>query len=179
MRYLTQSTPLKFKAYGRGIQQLIAEVAEIPDRNLRQQQAERIVEAMAVVSGYGRPTPEQQQKLWSHLACMANYSLDIDFPCPIEQQGLQAQPLRIDYPAHQIRLRHYGHYLEQLTAQLGAMPTTEERAPIIRLIAARMRRHLLDQGSQQNCTERIAHDIEQYTKGLVTAEEVGAALQRH
>lgn len=177
MKYNTQSVPIILKAYGRGIQQLVADALLTCDRGERQRKAQRIVEAMGVVSGLSRPTPEQSQKLWCHLAQMADYALDVDYPCAIERHDLHAHPQRIAYPTHRILLKHYGHHLSLLMEQLISATDVEQRATMIRWVAARMRRNLSEARGEQGSVGRIAHDIALYTNGKVTAKEVEAALQ--
>lgn len=178
MNYNTQRAPIVLKAYGRGIQQLVAEALLTTERSQRQQKAQRIIEAMAIVSGQTQTSPEMLNKLWHHLAQMADYALDVDYPLPIERPEQGARPARVPYPTHHIRWRHYGHHLGSLMKQLAALPTAEQRAPIIRLAVARMRRNLTEMRSEQGYAERIAHDIALYTNDTVSAEEVKQALHR-
>ena len=51
--------------------------------------------------------------LWDHLAIMADFKLDIDYPYEIiKKENLYSRPPRIPYNNNRIRYRHYGKTLE-------------------------------------------------------------------
>lgn len=74
------------QAYGRNVQNLVKKCLKIEDRNARQAYAQRIVETMAAVSQQSLRNAESRAKVWNHLAQIADYQLDIDYPCPIEKR---------------------------------------------------------------------------------------------
>ena len=83
MEYNTNKERLKMQAYGRNVQNLVKECLALEDRELRQAHAQRIVEVMSVVSQQSLRNKENVVKLWNHLALLADYQLDIDYPCEI------------------------------------------------------------------------------------------------
>ena len=53
--------------------------------------------------------------LWDHLAIMADFKLDIDYPYEIvKKEDLYSRPPRIPYNNSRIRYRHYGKTLEKM-----------------------------------------------------------------
>lgn len=178
MPYNTRRKPILLKAYGREVQTMVEHALTIADRSERQAYAYRIVEAMQIVTDQLRATNEVMVKLWNHLAQMAGYQLDIDYPVEIEPHTAQQRPQRLAYPQKQIRLRHYGHLFETFVQQLEQENDPQQRALLIRLAAARMRRNLAEVRGDVADARRVAHDIEFYTHGAVASEEVVAALGR-
>lgn len=85
MEYNTNKERLKMQAYGRNVQNLVKECMKIEDRATRQAYAQRIVETMGVVSQQSLRSRENQIKLWNHLAQIADYQLDIDYPVEINK----------------------------------------------------------------------------------------------
>lgn len=178
MSYNTRRKPILLKAYGREVQTMVEHALSITDRDERQAYAHRIIEAMKIVTDQVRATDEVLIKLWNHLAQMAGYQLDIDYPVEIEQHIAQQRPKRLAYPAQRIRLRHYGHLFETFVLQIEQENDLERRTHLIRLAAARMRRNLAEMRGDVADARRIAHDIEFYTHGAVASEEVMAVLGR-
>lgn len=86
MEYNTNKERLKMQAYGRNVQNLVKECLKKESREERQAYAQRIVEAMSVVSQQSLRNRENVVKIWNHLAKLADYKLDIDYPCPIERR---------------------------------------------------------------------------------------------
>lgn len=84
MEYNTNKERLKLQAYGRNVQNLVAECLKIEDRAMRKAYATRIVETMSVVSQQSLKNKENVVKIWNHLAQIADYKLDIDYPCEIQ-----------------------------------------------------------------------------------------------
>ncbi len=85
MDYNTTRPRLKMQAYGRNVQNMVEKCIEIEDAEERQFMAERIIDAMAVVSQQNLRNPENQKKLWNHLAYLADYKLEVEYPCEIEK----------------------------------------------------------------------------------------------
>ncbi|MDO4211416.1 MAG: DUF4290 domain-containing protein [Bacteroidales bacterium] len=86
MEYNTNQERLKMQAYGRNVQNLVKECLKIEDRAKRQAFAQRIIETMSVVSQQSMRNKENVVKMWNHLARLADYQLDIDYPCEITRK---------------------------------------------------------------------------------------------
>ena len=95
MLYNTQLEPLRMKAYGREVQQMVDHALSLEDRAERQAYAQRIMMVMRTVAQVVNPTQEENEKLWNHLAQLSNYQLDIDYPCAIEPHEEQQRPPRL------------------------------------------------------------------------------------
>ena len=53
---------------------------DLPTKEERQQCAETIVSIMDRMNPQSRENTDYEQKLWDHLAIMADFKLDIDYP---------------------------------------------------------------------------------------------------
>jgi hypothetical protein len=88
-----------------------------------------------------RDTPEFTHKLWDHLAIMANFQLDIDYPYEIiKKENLVTKPEPINYQLTRIHFRHYGRLVENVIAKAADMPEGEEKDTLIALIANHMKK---------------------------------------
>ena len=85
MDYNTNRPHLKMPSYGRNVQQMVEECLTVENPAERQEYAERIVEIMAVLTQQSLRNGEVTQKLWNHLAFIADYKLDITYPCEINR----------------------------------------------------------------------------------------------
>ena len=99
--------------YGRGIQNMVDYALTLKSRSERQRCAYTIVSIMGNMFPHLRDVPDFKHKLWDHLAVMADYKLDIDYPYEIRpKQDVGRKPEPMAYPMKKIRYRHYGALLD-------------------------------------------------------------------
>ena len=176
--YNTSCETLKMPEYGRLVVQMVEFAMTIPDRDARTAYAHKIIRVMGGMNPQMKHIPDYQLKLWDHLAYLSDYKLDIDYPVEIRPYGEDTHPNRLSYPGNKIKLRHYGHLVEQLLERLVEKLDTPERESLIVQIVARMRRNLIDWKGDTVDDERIARDIAYYTQGKVEMDEVMEILSR-
>ena len=172
LEYNTSCEPLKMPEYGRLVLQMVEFAMTIPEREARTAYAHKIIRVMGGMNPQMKHIPDYQLKLWDHLAYLSDYKLDIDYPVEIRPYGEESHPNRLSYPGNKIKLRHYGHLVEQLLDRLSEDLAPAERETLILQIAARMRRNLVDWKGDSADDERIARDIAYYTHSKVEKEEV-------
>ena len=83
MQYNTQQKRMPLPEYGRSIQNMVDHALTIEDRAERQRCANTIINIMGNMFPHLRDVPDFKHKLWDHLAIMANFQLDIDYPYEI------------------------------------------------------------------------------------------------
>lgn len=166
IRYNTNEEKLRMPEYGRLVQQMVNHACKIENRAERQAYAERIVQIMAHVSPKMRNVADFRHKLWDHLAYIADYRLDIDYPVEIQHREHEA-PVHLCYPQSRIRYRHYGKLIERALNDVKAMPDTPARDRLLYQIANRMKRNLAAWKGDGATDEKVARDIEDYTDGRV------------
>lgn len=188
MQYNTQQPRLPMPEYGRSVQNMVNHALTITDREERQQCANTIIKIMGNMYPLLRDLPDFKQKLWDHLAIMADFKLDIDYPYEIVQPDtLNSAPERIPYSNGRIRYRHYGFFLERLIKKAMEMPEGEERAQLVHLIAIQMRKNFITWNKDSVEIQKLISDLEDYTHGAIrlTEEDLEitdlepSAAQRH
>lgn len=168
MLYNTQQKRLPMPEYGRGIQNMVDHALTIEDRAERQRCANTIVNIMGSMFPHLRDIPDFKHKLWDHLAVMADYKLDIDYPYEITPAvAVHSRPKPLAYPMKRIRYRHYGYMLESLLKKLKDMPEGEERDALTSMVANQMKRCLYNWNKDAMDEEKVAADLAEYTEGNV------------
>lgn len=171
MTYNTQREKLQMPEYGRGIQDMIAYAVALTDRTERQRCAETIFGVMTNMQPQLREQPDYKRRIWDHIAYISDYKLDIDYPFEITRLGGEAQrPQPVPYPMKDIRQRQYGYLIEESLRQLAEMPEGEERDELLALTANQMKQSLFNWNRDAMDDEKVASDIEHYTRGRVTLD---------
>ena len=144
MDYNSTRERLAMPEYGRLVQDMVHHALTIADKNERQTYAKAIITVMAGVNPGMKNVPDFRRKLWDHLAFMANYQLDIDYPFPITHYNEEKEKPHLTYPGHEIKCRHYGHLIEEAVKSLPEMPDTAQRRPLVRQARTSKKRSLAE-----------------------------------
>ena len=113
MKYNTEEQKLALPEYGRNIQNMVDYCLTIQDREERKRCANTIINIMGNMFPHLRDVNDFKHILWDHLAIMADFKLDIDYPYEIvKKENLYKRPPRLVYNRSRIRYRHYGKTLE-------------------------------------------------------------------
>ena len=154
--------------YGRGVQQMVEHCKSIADRNERLRCAKTIIATMANMAVQTADKEDFQKKLWNHLAIIANYDLNIDYPVEIERTDSDnARSEQLPYPQKHIRRRHYGAIVEEFAEHLATMNDGAEREELTMLVANHMKRDLSNWSADSMNDEKVADDMAQYTDGKI------------
>ena len=187
MQYNTQREQLVMPEYGRGIQMMVDLAVKIENREERQRCAQAIVKIMSNLLPSTTSKEDEEHRLWNHLARIAHYQLDIDYPVNIvPQEEVQAHPAPLPYPMKTIKRRHYGYLVEQALDYAKMLPEGELREAFTKSIANQMKQDLFIWNRDSMDNALVAQDIERYTDGKLnidldnfTFETVGESpLQR-
>ena len=102
--------------------------------------------------------------LWDHLAVIADFDLDIDYPCEVmKPEELGARPEPLANTQSKIRIRMYGKRMEELVAYACTIEDKEERIRLFELIANQMKRNFhstYKDASEEN--NKIIQDLVHY-----------------
>lgn len=168
MDYNTERNKLIMPEYGRAVQQMVEHCKTIEDKEERMRCALSIIETMANISERNTEKEDFEKKLWNHLAMIANYKLDIDYPVEIEQEdAITARPSKLEYPQKRIRKRNYGAIVQSFTEHLRGMEDDDKLKELSLLIANHMKRDLSNWSVDSMSDERVVDDLAQYTDGKV------------
>lgn len=166
MEYNTRQKKLPLPEYGRSVQNMVDHALTIEDRAERQSCANTIVNIMGGMFPHLRDVPDFKHKLWDHLAIMADFKLDIDYPYEIvRRDNFQTKPNRIAYPSTRIHYRHYGRALEDLIKIASDMPEGDEKNNLVALICNHMKKDYMAWNKDTVDDRKIADDIAELSEG--------------
>ena len=171
MQYNTQREQLVMPEYGRGIQMMVDMAVQIKDRDERQRCAQTIVKIMSSLLPSTTSKEDEEHRLWNHLARIAHYQLDIDYPVNIvPQEEVQAHPAPLPYPMKDIKRRHYGYLVEQAIDYAKTLPEGELREAFTKCIANQMKQDLFIWNRDSMDNALVAQDIERYSNGKLSID---------
>lgn len=167
MEYNTTREKLLLPEYGRNIQQMARQAVSIENRDDRRAYAQLIIHLMRNLNPQAKNNPDNERKLWDHLALMTDYQLDIDYPYEIQHQEEKTEAPKVAYPAHGIRMRHYGNIIERWIKLVSEMEGGPEREELTLFLANRMKRHLVEWKGDGVSDEKVAYDLENLSDGAL------------
>lgn len=130
--YNTIREKVTLKEYGRNVQDLIATLANIEDKEERSKKAATLVELMKQINPAMQNTPEVEQKLWDDLHIMSDFKADIDGPFPTpNKEILEKKPEKMAYLNNEITFRHFGRNIELLVDKAITLEDAEEQEAAI------------------------------------------------
>jgi hypothetical protein len=166
--YNTQREKLIMPEYGREIQKMVEYACELPTKEERNRCASAIIRQMETRNPQLKANDNYEQTLWDHLYLMSHRELDIDWPFDVsEADKILSKPSPMKLPTSHLRLRHYGHLVEQLLEKLETMPEGEERDELAKATANQMKRDLVNWGHGSMDDERVASDLARLTNGKI------------
>ena len=177
--YNTKRETLLLPEYGREIQRMVDYAIGCPTRDERNACANTIVRMMGTKVPNATETNDGIRALWDHLYIMGRGQLDIDWPYDMSEavkitQKPQPMPIRKNH----VKLRHYGHLVEECFDILKTMPNGKERDKLIYLTANQMKRDLAIWGRGTMDDERVADDLARFTDGCVQLDINNMPLER-
>ena len=165
MEYNTKQKKLPLPEYGRSVQKMVDHALTIENREERQKCAETIVRIMRSMFP---DLPDQERKLWDHLAIMSDFQLDIDYPCEvIKPEEFHVAPQRIPYRNSEIKNRHYGRIVEEMVAHALTLDDGEERSRFIEMILIQMKKNYIAWNKDGVEDRKIIEDLKFYTNGTI------------
>ena len=168
MEYNTQRKKMELPEYGRSVQNMVDHALTIEDRAERQRCANTIINIMGGMFPHLRDVPDFKHKLWDHLAVMADFKLDIDYPFEIvKKEDLVVKPEKLEYPNGALRYRHYGRFLEGMIKKAIEVENEGEKKQLINLLAIQMKKDLNNWNKEGIEDQKIVDDLREYTNGVI------------
>ena len=168
LQYNSQLKKLVLPEYGRNVQQMVDYCLTIPDRQERTRCAYTIIDIMGNLFPHLRDIDDFKHKLWDHLAIMADFKLDIDYPYPVvKRENLVTKPERIPYRHFPIHYRHYGKITGEMLQKARLMSPGEERDALVYMLANFMKRSYITWNKDNVDDEKIWQDVYEYTHGAI------------
>lgn len=163
--------------YGRNIQNMIDLCVELPTKEERQKCALAIISTMGNLFPHLRDISDFKHILWDHLAIMADFKLDIDFPYElIRKEDLYRKPPRLPYSNSRFMYRHYGKTVERMIGEAIKMENESERSRLIYFIAMQMKRSYIIWNKDSVDNARIFADLSELSGGRISLSEAEMKL---
>ena len=155
--------------YGRNIQNMVDYCVTIQDREERKRCANTIINIMGNMFPHLRDVNDFKHILWDHLAIMADFKLDIDYPYEIiKKENLYSRPPRIPYNNNRIRYRHYGKTLELMIRKATELQPGMEKDQLVRLLANQMKKSFLTWNKESVDDRKIFKDLDELSSGKIS-----------
>ena len=165
MKYNTEEKKLVMPEYGRNIQNMVDYCITIQDREERKRCADTIINIMGNMFPHLRDVNDFKHILWDHLAIMADFKLDIDYPYEIvKKEDLYSRPPRIRY-------RHYGKTLEKMIQKATEFEPGVEKDQLIKLLATQMKKSFLTWNKESVDDRKIFKDLDELSEGRIILDE--------
>lgn len=170
--YNTQLERLELPEYGRNIKRMVDHALTLEDPEERKKCAQTIISIMGNLFPHLRDVPDFKHKLWDHLAIMSDFKLDIEYPYElVQKEKLRSKPEKVPYSDRDIKIRHYGHYLEDLLAKAMEMEEGPERLRLIQMMANHMKKSIISQNRDSVDDQKIYDDLRLMSKGQIDVNE--------
>lgn len=160
-----QKNEVVLPEYGRNVQQMVEYCKSLADKEQRNRCARTIVATMANL----KPALRGSQTLWDHLAMIAHFDLDIDWPTePIHDNPLLSQPGQIPYSdARDLRRRHYGRLVMMMIDYAKTIQDEDERKAFALLTANRMKLNFMAWNKDSVTDQHILDDLKELSNGAL------------
>ena len=176
MDYNSKRKKLALPEYGRNVQNMVDHLLTIQDRDERNRAAKTVINVMGNLYPYLRDVAEFNHKLWDHLAIMADFKLDIDYPYELPSPDiLTGKPNTVPYAQFPIKYRHYGLIMEKMIEKVSEYEgESEEKELLTQQLANHMKKSYViwNKGAVED--EKIFMDLEELSEGKL---KYSSALQ--
>ncbi len=154
--------------YGRNIQRMVEIAKSIEDRDERNRCARTIIDSMGNLFPYLRDVENYKHKLWDHLAIMANFELDIDYPYNVyKPENMAKHPDKIIVNKERIKARHYGRIIEGFIKEIAENNKIQNRAECTMIVANQMRKLHIAWNKEVVDDVQIFEDIMKLSDGKI------------
>ncbi len=178
--YNTQQKRMPLPEYGRSIQNMVDHALTIENRAERQRCANTIINMMGNLFPHLRDVPDFKHKLWDHLAIMADFKLDIDYPYEVvRKEKLTCKPDPVPYPNAHIRYRHYGHSIEELIKIASELPEGDEKQNLVALVCNHMKKDYMTWNKDTVDDRKISEDLYELSGGKLQLTDDLLKLMAH
>jgi hypothetical protein len=167
--YNTQRKKLMLPEYGRHIQKMIQYVAQIEDREKRNEQIMAVISVMGNLNPHLRDVNDFKHKLWDHVHIISDFAIDIDAPYPTpSRESFNEKPEVIPYPSTPVKIMHYGRNVQDMVVAIASRPDSKDRDSLIVALGNFMKRQYLIWNKESVTDELIFRDIVTLSKGGIT-----------
>lgn len=172
MEYNTARKKLQLPEYGRHILKMVDLIRNIENRDDRQKAAKTVIGIMGNMFPHLRDVPDFKHKLWVHLAIMADFKLDIDYPYEIPNiEKIRERPKKLPYNTKPIKFMHYGRILEDIIEKASVFPDGEDKMMLTQIIANHMKKSYLTWNRESVSDDVIIKNLVHLSRGRLALSE--------
>ena len=172
MEYNTNAKRLALPEYGRNIQNMVDHCLTIDNKNERNRCAHTIIHIMGNMFPHLRDVNDFKHILWDHLAIMADFNLDVDYPYEVlKKENLYQRPPHVSYKDSKIIYRHYGQMLERIIDKATVLEEGEEKEALVHLIANQMKKSFIIWNKDSVDNRKILKDLSELSRGKIVRDE--------
>lgn len=166
LQYNTALKNLKLPQYGRHIQKMIDECANLEAPEKRQKMAKSIVAIMANLHSDASGFYDLKTKLWNQLFIISDFKIRLKTPHKQPDiENLSIKPSPLFYPSRNQKYRYYGQHLIKLIKKIAAMEPQERKEEVIYNIANYMKKLYLSWNKNSVQDEMIIAHLQDISKG--------------
>lgn len=171
MDYNSKRKKMPLPEYGRNIQNMVDYLLTIEDREQRDREAKVVIDVMGNLNPHLRDVADFKHKLWDHLAIMADFKLDIDYPyTPPTPSLLLERPKKVPYNKHSIKYKHYGLTMQEMIKKASEFEDGEQKEVLIKLLANHMKKSYLTWNKDAVENVKILNDLDELSNGELKRE---------
>jgi hypothetical protein len=179
MDYNSSRKKMPLPEYGRNVQNMVNHVLTIENREERIRAAQTVIDVMGNLNPHLRDIADFKHKLWDHIAIMADFKLDIDYPYnPPSPSLLTDKPNVVAYNQHRIRYKHYGHTMNQMIKEATGFEEGDKKEVLVELLANHMKKSYLMWNKDAVSDEKILEDLYELSQGQISKEGLELAETR-
>ncbi len=178
MELPNQEIDIILKEYGRNVQNIVAYILKIEDRELRTKYAITCIDLMRQINPNIKDTQEHHSKLWDQLYIISNFQLDVDSPFPMpERAAIGKKPEIVEYNSNKLYYKHYGRNIELVIQKTIEMSDPEEREAAIIYLGRTMKKFYSTWNKENVEDELIISHIKEMSKGKLEIDEAKVKAQ--
>lgn len=171
--YNTSRKDLVLPEYGRNIHMMVDYIKSIEDRDERTRLAHSIVAVMGNLNPHLRDINDFKHKLWDHLALIADFDIDIDYPYdPPRPETFLEKPRKVEYGTHRLKFRHYGRSIVLMIQSAIQLEEGENKVRLINTIANHMKKSYLSWNRESVEDSVILNDLQTMAEGQIDISKV-------
>jgi hypothetical protein len=171
MDYNSKRKKMALPEYGRNIQNMVDYLLTIEDKAERNRAAQTVIDVMGNLNPQLRDISDFKHKLWDHIAIMADFKLDIDYPYdPPSPALLTEKPNTVPYNRHTIKYKHYGFMMEEMIREATKMDKGEDKDALVGMLANQMKKSYLSWNKDSVEDLKILNDLYELSKGKIKSE---------
>lgn len=169
--YNVSERKLILPEYGRNIQRMIDHCITIEDKKERTNCAYAIADIMATLFPSITNEDGERRKIWDHINIMADFKLDIDYPCEVvTKEQMTRTASKVGYSTPINRFRNYGKHLQNMIEIVAEMDGGIEKDHLIFLVANQMKKLLVMNNPENASDMRVFADIADMSGGRITID---------